>query len=274
MESSKSPRPAKVFGGIWGFLRRCLFYVLTFGPMPTHVAFIMDGNRRFTQSRKMEAGAGHRAGFTALMSALQYCYEMGITYVTVYAFSIDNFRRKPDEVEYVMNLMLEKIESLLEEETLVTKYGVRLNFWGNLQMLSEPVRLAIEKATAATSANTGPVLSVCVAYTSTAEITHAVEESCRERLKAVKEGRPSTAALSVKDVERSLYTAGCPNPEVVIRTSGETRLSNFLLWQTPFTHLQNPSVLWPGFSMRHLVWSILEYQRAQPYLDKRRRFNL
>ncbi|CAA6654802.1 unnamed protein product [Spirodela intermedia] len=221
--------------------------------MPTHVAFIMDGNRRFTRIRKMETGAGHRAGLTSLI--------------------IDNFRRKPEEVEHVMNLMLEKLENLLEEESLVTKYRVRVNFWGNLRMLSEPVRLAIEKAMAATSANTGPVLSVCVAYTSTAEITHAVEESCRERLKAVQEGRSSVATLSVKDVERSLYTAGCPDPDVVIRTSGETRLSNFLLWQTSITHLQNPSVLWPGFSIRHLVWSILEYQRAQPYLEKRKRFN-
>uniref|UniRef100_A0A1D1YZU1 Alkyl transferase n=1 Tax=Anthurium amnicola TaxID=1678845 RepID=A0A1D1YZU1_9ARAE len=261
MESNISHDPSSILGGIAGFLRRCLFYILSFGPLPTHVAFIMDGNRRFTRSHKMEPGAGHRAGFLALMSALQYCFEMGIGYVTVYAFSIDNFKREPEEVERMMNLMLEKIESLLKEESLVTEYGVRVNFWGNLQLLSEPVRLAAEKAMAATSKNTGPVLSVCVAYTSTDEIIHAVQESCKKKLNIAKE-----------DVEEHLYSASCPDPDIVIRTSGETRLSNFLLWQTTFSHLQNPSVLWPKFSLRHLVWSILEYQRAQPYLEKRRRF--
>ncbi|XP_078434813.1 dehydrodolichyl diphosphate synthase CPT3-like [Wolffia australiana] len=261
----------EILSGIFGFIRRCLFSALTFGPMPTHVAFIMDGNRRFSQNRKMGSGAGHRAGFTALMSALQYCYEMGVSYVTVYAFSIDNFKRKPEEVDSVMNLMLEKIESGLKKDSLLTKYKVKVNFWGNLRMLTEPVRLAMEKAMAVTAGNTGPILSVCVAYSSSDEIVHAVEESCRGRVRAVKEGRSIQPTLTVKDLERSLFSAGCPDPDIIIRTSGETRLSNFLLWQTPLTHLQNPSVMWPAFSLRHMVWSILEYQRAQVFLEKRKR---
>ena len=259
-----------ILQGIFRSFRRCLFSVLALGPLPSHLAFIMDGNRRFTKHNKMESGAGHSAGFSALMAALQYCYEMGIPFVTVYAFSIDNFKRKPEEVESVMNLMLEKLKSILEEESLLTKFRVKINFWGNLQMLTQPLRLAMEKAMASTAGNTGPVLSVCVAYSSTDEIGHAVEQVCRERMKAVKEGNSSSlGALRVEDVERRLFTAGCPNPDIVIRTSGETRLSNFLLWQTSLAHLQNPCVLWPEFSLRHLVWSILEYQRAHAYLEKR-----
>jgi ditrans,polycis-polyprenyl diphosphate synthase len=94
------------------------------GPIPNHLAFIMDGNRRYAKKEKLEEGAGHRAGFSVLMSMLKYCYELGVTYVTIYAFSIENFKRKPDEVQNLMDLILEKIEGLLKEESLVNKYGV------------------------------------------------------------------------------------------------------------------------------------------------------
>ncbi|KAG1362532.1 dehydrodolichyl diphosphate synthase 6 [Cocos nucifera] len=281
MEKHHESSVSNLLGGVWCFLRKCLFYVLSFGPIPNHIAFIMDGNRRYAK-RSLKEDSGHRVGFTALIYVLQYCFEMGVKYVTVYAFSIDNFKRQPDEVQSVMDLMKEKIDELLKEESIVNKYGVRINFWGNLYLLSEPVRLAAEKAMAITARNMGPVFSVCVAYTSTNEIMHAVEESCIERREKIRKGYGNgykdelvgadkmDSVISVTDLEQHLYTSDCPAPDIVIRTSGETRLSNFLLWQTTFSHLQNPAPLWPEFSFRHLVWAIIEYQRVYPYLEQRR----
>ncbi|KAJ6820006.1 dehydrodolichyl diphosphate synthase 6-like [Iris pallida] len=258
---------------VWSFFRKCLFSVLSFGPMPKHVAFIMDGNRRFAKNKGIEQGGGHRVGFSALTSTLQYCYEMGIDYVTIYAFSIDNFKRKPDEVQSTMRLMQEKIDELFKEESVVSEYGVRINFWGDLSLLSEPVRLAAEKAMVSTAKNTGPVLSVCMAYTSTNEIMHAVQKSCGEKICRIQEQYADghdedMGSILVADLEQHFYTSGCPDPDILIRTSGETRLSNFLLWQTTFTHLQNPAPLWPEFSLMHLVWAVLMYQKAYPYLKE------
>ncbi|KAK1397865.1 Alkyl transferase [Heracleum sosnowskyi] len=151
------------------------------GPIPSHIAFIMDGNRRFSKKNKLMEGAGHRAGFSALMSMLKYCYEFRVKYVTIYAFSIDNFRRRPEEVQSVMDLMLEKIEGLTKQESIVNQYGVKVRFVGNLQLLSEPVRLAAERAMVATAENSKAVLTICVAYSATDEILHAVRESCEEK---------------------------------------------------------------------------------------------
>ncbi|KAJ3677234.1 hypothetical protein LUZ60_002958 [Juncus effusus] len=256
---------SKITTNIFFVLRKCLFSILSFGPVPTHIAFIMDGNRRYAK-RHTGTGTGHNVGFKTLISTLQYCYEMGVKCVTVYAFSIDNFKRDPLEVQSLMHLMQEKIEELLQEESLVQKYQIRINFWGDLQLLNESVRLSAEKAMNKTKNNKGPVFSICVAYTSTNEIVNSVEKSCRERREKVQKDE----LLKITDLERNLYSNGCKEPDLVIRTSGETRLSNFLLWQTGFTHLQNPDPLWPQFGLRNLVWSVLEYQRVFKYLEKRK----
>lgn len=150
--------------------------------MPNHIAFIMDGNRRFAKNMGIKQGSGHRIGFATLIPTLHYCYEIGVKYVTFYAFSIDNFKRKPDEVHAVVILMQEKIDELLKKESIVNQYEIKKNFWGNLKLLNEPVRLTIEKAITSTTKNTGPVLSICVAYTSTDEIIYSVEELCADRI--------------------------------------------------------------------------------------------
>lgn len=129
----------------------------------------------------MGEGDGHKAGFSALLSVLRYCYELGIKYVTVYAFSIDNFRRKPKEVQTFMELMREKIEELLQQESIINEYGVRLHFIGNMQLLTEPVRIAAERAMRVTAHNQERVLLICVAYTSRDEIVHAVQESSKDK---------------------------------------------------------------------------------------------
>ncbi|KMZ76413.1 hypothetical protein ZOSMA_102G00280 [Zostera marina] len=123
-----------------------------------------------------------------------------------------------------------------------------------------------KEAMAATAANSGPVLSICVAYTLTDEITHAINEACKEKY-ACREEEEEDRAISVDDIEKYLYTEGCPDPDILIRTSGETRLSNFLLLQTAYCHLQNPYALWPEFSLWHLIWAVLNYQRVYPYRE-------
>ncbi|CAL9079741.1 unnamed protein product, partial [Musa textilis] len=272
---------AKILGRLWRLFRRWLFLTLSIGPMPEHIAFILDGNRRYAKKKNLKMGAGHNVGFNSLVVVLRYCYELGVEYVTVYAFSIDNFRRKPEEVKGLMALMKEKIDELLEEDTIVHKFGLRIKFWGNLDMLSEPARVAAERAMAATANNTGPVLSVCVAYTSTNEIVRAIKKSCSTKRDETAEGSlgftgdplrdGACGSIAVADMEDNLDSADCPDPDIIIRTSGETRLSNFLLWQSTLTHLQNPIPLWPEFSLRNLIWAILEYQRVYPYFEARRR---
>ncbi|KAL5706144.1 ditrans,polycis-polyprenyl diphosphate synthase [(2E,6E)-farnesydiphosphate specific] [Ranunculus cassubicifolius] len=253
------------------FMRKCLFRVLSVGSIPNHIAFIMDGNRRYARSVNLNEGEGHKVGSVALMSMLRYCYELGVKYVTIYAFSIDNFKRNPQEVESLMNLMQEKIEGLLKEESIVTSYGIRVYFVGNLKLLPEPVRLAAEKAMAATAKNNKAFLSICVAYTSTDEIVHAVRGACGERKKMIQETDSKDLCVKSADIERHLYTSMIPDPDIVVRTSGETRLSNFLLWQTTYSYLYSPSALWPEISFWHLVWGVLNYQRAKPYLEKKKK---
>lgn len=296
--SSSSTTTVKLLGSTVSYMRRCLFRVLSVGPVPSHLAFILDGNRRYARKWNLGEGMGHRAGFLSLMTLMKYCYELGVKYVTIYAFSIDNFKRKPDEVQYVMDLMLEKIEGLLKEEHIVNQYGVRVLFVGNLNLLSAPVKLAADKAMEATAKNDRAILLIAVAYTSTDEIAHGCQESCLEKSTKIQNGevwrkvfngederhvfvsrgsmRKSSSLdvkglIKVEDVERHMYMAGAPDPDILVRTSGETRLSNFLLWQTSCSLLYSPRALWPEMGLRHLVWMVLNFQRVQYYLERTRK---
>ncbi|CAI9097046.1 OLC1v1033342C1 [Oldenlandia corymbosa var. corymbosa] len=241
-------------------LRKCVFSVLSVGPLPDHIAFIMDGNRRYAKKCNLLEGDGHKLGYSALMNMLKYCYELGVKFVTIYAFSIDNFKRRPEEVQSTMQLIQEKIEDLIKEESLVNQYGVRIYFLGNLKLLSKSVRLAAEKAMRATAGNSKAVLSICLAYTSTDEIVHAVQESCDEKRDKIRASKSCMAGngtiavrgngkdgskeiIAVHDVEKHMYASVAPDPDVIIRTSGETRLSNFLLWQSACCLLYAPSLI-------------------------------
>lgn len=272
MENSNNSVVVRLFGSSVSYMRRWLFRVLSVGPVPSHLAFILDGNRRYARKWKLGEGMGHRAGFLSLMTLMKYCYELGIKYVTIYAFSIDNFKRKPDEVQYVMDLMLEKIEGLLKEQSIVNQYGVRVEFVGNLKLLSDPVRYAAEKAMEATANNDTSVLLIAVAYTSTDEIAHAAQVSCQDKIaESIDRQADVNNAIKLADVERHMYMAVAPDPDILVRTSGETRLSNFLLWQTSNSLLYSPKALWPEIGLRHLVWAVLNFQRVQPYLERRKK---
>ncbi|KAL8517690.1 hypothetical protein ACS0TY_015790 [Phlomoides rotata] len=271
MEKQSSNRTSQLIVGLGSFLRRVIYSVLSVGPLPRHVAFIMDGNRRYAKKQDLQGGVGHRVGFVALMNMLKYCYELNVVYVTIYAFSIENFKRKPEEVQSTMQLILEKIEGLLEEESIVNRYGVRVHFIGNLKLLSKPIKLAAERAMNATAQNSKAVLSICIAYTSTDEIVHAVEETCLEKRDEFSTTDDNETLIYVADIEKHVYMGVAPDPEIIIRSSGETRLSNFLLWQSATSILSSPRVLWPEIGFWHLVQAIIEFQRNFAFLEKKRK---
>ncbi|GAB2282469.1 hypothetical protein Dimus_017012 [Dionaea muscipula] len=278
---------------------RLIYRVLSVGPLPNHVAFIMDGNRRYARKHKLKDVDAYQAGSSTLLSTLRYCCQLGIKYITVYAFSIDNFKRQPEDVKILMDLMLEKIERLLEEESVLNEYGIRLWFAGDLGLLNEPVRVAAHKVMAATAGNAKAVLLICVAYTSTDEIVHAIRETSssssssiyiktrqqqpQEEVENLEPPVPIMATamgpmgpmgmgrLTVTDIERHMYMALAPEPDMLVRTSGETRLSNFLLWQTRSCLLYSPAVLWPEFGLCHLIWALFNFQRHHHYLDKKKK---
>lgn len=266
-----------VFGSWGSLLRKWMFRVLSvLGHVPNHIAFILDGNRRYAKKWKLEEGGGHEAGFLALLTIIKYCYELRVKYITIFAFSIDNFRRRPHEVQYVMDLMHEKIQGLLKEQSIVNQYGVRVFFVGNLKLLHEPVRIAAEKVMAATAQNTDTVLLICVAYSSSHEMVHSVEESCKRKWnegfrgddeKLIQEG----SIVKVLDLEKHMYMGLAPDPDILIRTSGETRLSNFLLWQATHCLLYSPAALWPEIGLRHILWAVLNFQRNHSYLEKKKK---
>ncbi|EPS62793.1 cis-prenyltransferase, partial [Genlisea aurea] len=250
---------------LFRFLCRCVFCVLQMGPIPEHIAFIMDGNRRFAKKLNLEEGEGHKAGYVAFTNLLKFCYELRVRYLTIYAFSIDNFRRPPEEVQSTMDLIQSKIEELLLDGSIIRRYGIRVYIVGNFRLLSESFLRTAEKAMRTTEGNSGAVLSICVAYASTDEMARAVEECCEEK------ARGGGEEIEVGDIERHMCMAVSPDPDLIIRTSGETRLSNFLLWQSGYAMLYSPTVLWPEFGVRHMLRIIIEFQKNFAYLERKRK---
>lgn len=250
---------------------KCLFMVLSVGPIPTHIAFIMDGNRRYAKKLNSAVGFGHKAGYWTLMTMVALCSELGVKYVTAYAFSIDNFKRQPEEVSFLMDLIHEKIEGMLDPQSIAHRLNVRVNFVGDLSLFDERIRTVAEKVTRATSRNSKTVLNICLAYTSCDEITRAVKEACKEKEEEGKIRGRKFCGVKLVDLERHLDMAVAPDPDIVVRSSGEMRLSNFLLWQTAYCSLYSPSAFWPELGLWHLVWAVLNFQRSYSYLEKKKK---
>ncbi|XP_039013274.1 dehydrodolichyl diphosphate synthase CPT3-like, partial [Hibiscus syriacus] len=249
----------RIFSEWTSILRKCLFRVIRVGPIPSHLAIIMDGNPRYAKKKKLEEGTGHDAGAMALLYLLVYCYELGIKYVTAYAFSIHNFKRSREEVKKIMDLMMESVILL----TRLSKFcSLRVHFAGNLQLLSTELRNAAKKLMENTAGNSNLVLTICVSYTCSDEILHAVEESSRERTDG--------AVVKLADIEKHMYMAVAPDPDIIIRTGGECRLSNFLLWQSSCCHLSSVYTVWPEFGVLHLVWVVMDFQHKYPYFARKK----
>lgn len=230
--------------------------VLKCGPIPKHVAIIMDGNRRYAKKQHVEKVQGHSKGFDKLSDCLSWCLELGIKEVTVYAFSIENFKRSEEEVNQLMQLAREKFSKLFEEQEKLMEHGVCIRVIGNLTLLPEDLRNLMAKAVLMTKDNSNAILNVAFPYTSRDEITNSVKVI----VEAAKRGKIQAEDIDEDLVSHCLYTNQSPDPEILIRTSGEVRLSDFLLWQTSRSQIYFNKVLWPEFGIWHLLGCIFQFQ--------------
>jgi undecaprenyl diphosphate synthase len=222
--------------------------------LPQHVAVIMDGNRRWAKQRLLGGFQGHKAGVETVRVILKLCRELGIPYLTIYAFSTENWSRSDDEVGFLMKLFEEAIEKEIDE---LVANGVRLRFIGDLSALPPSLQRRMETAMAATAHNDAITLNVAANYGGRREILKAAQAL------AV---RVASGELKVEDIGEDalageLYTAGQPDPDLLIRTSGEARISNFLLWQIAYTEVYFTEVLWPEFRQPQFRDALLDYQK-------------
>ena len=217
--------------------------------LPRHVGIIMDGNGRWAKKRGLPRSAGHSAGAEALKKIITEANKLGIEYVTVYAFSTENWKRPADEVKYLMSLLLDYLKNaeknLAGDNTVIRVIGSRAE-------LSEEIQEQIIKTEKLTEHNTGTILNIALNYGGREEIAHAVREICAD----VKSGALDAGDIDEKTVDGKLYTHGQPDVDLLIRTSGEMRLSNFMLWQVSYAEMWFTDKLWPDFKpsdFRHAV---------------------
>ena len=220
--------------------------------LPRHVAVIMDGNGRWANQRGLPRVAGHRQGAKTLKDLLRCCKDWGIGALTAYAFSTENWRRPTTEVDFLM-VLFEKM--LKKELTAMHREGVRIHFVGDLSALSPVLRKEMNRAMAETAENTAIDFNVAVNYGSRSEIAAA----CQQIAKKVEKGEMAAHEVTEETVSQHLYTRGC-DPDLLIRTSGEQRLSNFLLWQLAYTEMVFTDVFWPDFDRAQFHQALLTYQ--------------
>ena len=220
--------------------------------MPKHVAIIMDGNGRWAKSRRLSRSAGHRAGTDRLRGIIRLSSDLGIESLTLYAFSTENWKRSSDEIGTLMALLIEYFTNEIDE---LHGNNVRIRTIGAYEAFSAPARSAIERAMKRTEGNTGLNLNIALNYGSRAEILRAANLAMRQ---ATERGE---SEISAQMLEQCLYTAGQPDVDLLIRTSGEQRISNFLLYQISYAELMFPTEYWPDFSDEIYLESLRAYQK-------------
>jgi undecaprenyl diphosphate synthase len=223
-------------------------------PLPRHIAVIMDGNGRWAGLRGLPRVAGHREGVRAAREVVRTAGRLGIEYLTLYAFSSENWTRPAAEVNFLMRLLESSVD---EELPSLVENNVRLRILGETEGVGEGVRRSVERAVRETERNTGLTLLIALNYGGRRELVRAL----RSLAAAVARGELAPDAIDEAGIAGALDTAGVPDPDLLIRTSGEYRLSNFLLWQVAYTELLTLPTLWPDFAPRDLYGAIAEYQR-------------
>ena len=224
--------------------------------LPGHVAVIMDGNGRWAHRRGRERIFGHHEGVKAVRKTVEAAAEIGIKYLTLYAFSTENWNRPDEEVSALMDLMIDSINN--ETKTLVEK-NISLQVIGDLSRLSDNVRNRLHQTMELTSGGARMKLVVALSYSSRWEIS----EACRRIAAAVKEGRMNLDEIDEETVSASLTTSDIPDPELMIRTSGEKRISNFLLWQLAYAELYFTEKLWPDFGKEDFYKAVADFQKRE-----------
>jgi undecaprenyl diphosphate synthase len=221
----------------------------------------MDGNGRWAEKRSLNRIAGHRIGIKRAKEVITSCRELGIEALTIYAFSTENWSRPKREIKALMTLLKRFVRN---EGNKLVQNNIRLNIIGNINDLPEDVAEVLNEFIQKTKSNTGMILNTALSYSGRSEIIQAVKKIAGD----VKQGKLSTRQINEDIFSRYLFTSGVPDPDLLIRTSGELRISNFLLWQMAYTEIYVTNTLWPDFSKNDLITAIAEYQR------RKRRFGL
>jgi undecaprenyl diphosphate synthase len=229
------------------------------GGVPRHVAIIMDGNGRWARERFMPRPYGHRSGMKAVRDVVEGAVECGLDVLSLFAFSQENWQRPPVEITALMSLLEEYIAREVDE---LRDRGVQVRIIGDLDRLTPAAASAVSRVVAETEHNDRLRLNLFISYGGRAELVRAAQLLARD----AREGRLVPEEITEADFQNRLYTADCPDPDLLIRTSGEQRISNFLLWQMAYTELFMSPVLWPDFGRRELYEAILDY------LNRERRF--
>jgi undecaprenyl diphosphate synthase len=224
--------------------------------LPQHLAVIMDGNGRWAQHRHLPRVAGHRAGVKAAREIIESCARLKLPYLTLYAFSLENWRRPQAEVDFLMRLLREYLK---RELPAIHKNNIRLLIIGRSEQLPDGVRKDIEYGMRMTARNTGMKLVVALNYGGRAELVDAFNAM----LEHVRSNGLSAFQADEQTVSEHLYTAGLPDPDLLIRTSGEMRVSNFLLWQIAYAEIYVTETLWPDFSRARLLQALVDFQKRE-----------
>ncbi|NMC30365.1 MAG: isoprenyl transferase [Pelolinea sp.] len=219
-----------------------------FEKIPQHIAIIMDGNGRWAKARLLPRMAGHRAGAERLRNIVRACTDLGVRYLTVYAFSTENWKRPADEVNGLMNIFMDFLD---KETPELLKEGVQVRHIGSKKELSDALLAKLQACIETTKNNDRLIFTLAINYGGRDEIVHAVQE-------IVQQGLPADA-ITDKTISDHLYTAGMPDPDLVIRTSGELRISNFLIWQSAYSEWLFTKTYWPDFNKNKLKEAILDY---------------
>lgn len=221
--------------------------------IPKHISCIMDGNGRWATERGLARGEGHRAGIVSLREIITACVRLGVEVLSAYAFSTENWKRPQAEVDLLMHLFA---QTFVQELPLLKRENVRVQFLGDISVLPQQTREVFEYGLNETAHHTGMVLALAVNYGARAELTRAARELAQD----VEAGLIKPENITEEAVAHKLYTAGLPDPELVIRTSGEMRLSNYLLWQVAYSEFYITNTYWPDFNRWELIQAICTYQ--------------
>ncbi len=221
-----------------------------------HIAVIMDGNRRWAKEHNLPSAFGHKKGVESLKRVMRACDDFGVKYLTVYAFSTENWNRKKEEVDFLMDLLGQTIKNELRE---MHQNGVVINFIGDLSKLRPKLQEILANAVEVTKNNSGVRLQIAFNYGARDEIVHAVKEIANR----VKEGKIGIEDINENLISDNIYTRTMPDPDLLIRTGGEMRISNYLLWQIAYSELYVTKMLWPDFDKRALAEAIEDFHSRQ-----------
>lgn len=228
--------------------------IIDMNRVPVHIAIIMDGNGRWAKERNLPRSMGHRAGVETIREIVKECNTLGVKYLTLYAFSTENWKRPSEEVGVLMKLLVEYLKGEFEE---LNKNNVIINSIGNIEKLPIECQRELKTAYNNTKNNTGLVLNLALNYGGREEITNAVKLLYED----IKKGKIKEEDINEKSISNYLYTKGIVDPDLIIRPSGELRISNFLLWQCAYSEFWYSDIKWPDFKKKHLHQAIYDYQK-------------